>query len=294
MLSRLKNMYEAGLDYQFFFSLEDFQNGSEGVVRNVGVFLFEKDANGYKSAPKSIYNVFKMLNKLGSGMLTASAKTKDEFAGLVAGKDKDDLTILAYNYIDQDIAKNYLSRNIVSLNEAERDFIVNTIKSDSLGKILRKELDVSGLGSSAKVKTTFSAMQELNERAVKFSALARSVKLEIKNLKGDYSYQRYAIDSSCGVNCDFVPVETRDITVVDLYQENLTLSPYSVIAIILKKKPPVAEIKTEVIPQANQTVNNAKALVPVNVSQVQGSLEVKDVNVNITNATVDNAAIPFK
>ncbi len=301
LLSRLKNMYEAGLDYQLFFSLEDFQNESEGVVRNVGVFLFEKDTDGYKSAPKSIYNVFKILNKLGSGMFSVSAKTKDEFVGLLAGKDKDDIAILAYNYIDQDIAKNYLSRNIVSLNDAERDFIVNTIKSDNLGKILRKELDVSGLGSSAKVKTFFSAAQELNEKAAKFSGLTRSVKLEIKNLKGDYSYQRYVTDSSCGVNCDFVPVEARDITGVDLYQENLTLSPYSATAIILKKKLPAADVKTEVILQANQTVNNTETPVPANLTVAPAnkiitpeSLKVKDASENTINATVNNTAIPTK
>ncbi|MFH1398231.1 MAG: hypothetical protein ABIH27_06770 [Candidatus Omnitrophota bacterium] len=300
LLSRLKNMYEAGLDYQFFFSLEDFQDGLEGVVRNVGVFLFEKDADGYKSAPKSIYNVFKMLNKLGNGMFSVSAKTKDEFVGLVAGKDKDGFTILAFNYIDPDIAKNYLSRNIVSLNDAERNFIVNTVKTDNLGKMLRKEIEVSGLGSSAKVKAFFSAMQELNDRAVKFSGLPRNVKLEIKNLKGDYSYQRYVVDSSCGVNCDFVPVETKDITAGDLYQENLTLSPYSVSAIILKKKPPVAETKTEVILQVNQTVNATTAMgpvdsvngidIPVNVTGAPESSKAKGISGNMTNATVNNTS----
>ncbi|MBU0503204.1 MAG: hypothetical protein KKG43_02285 [Candidatus Omnitrophica bacterium] len=294
VLSRLKNMSETGLDYQLFYSLEDFQNQSEGVVRNVGVFLFEKDANGYKSAPKAIYNVFKMLKRLGGGMLTESAKTKDEFVGLLASKDKDDLVIIAYNYIDQDIAKNYLSRNIVGLNEAERDFIVNVIKSGNLRKILSKEIDISGLQTSAKVKTFLSTAQERNKNAVKFMVSARNVKLGIKNLKGDYYYQKYVVDSSCGVNCDFVPVEAKDITAGELYQEDLSLSPYSVVAIMLKKKPQVVEVKIDTVPQTDKALNNTAVLSSSNAIQPQEGRELKDTGGDITNAADKSAAAVSK
>ena len=64
--SRIKKMYEAGINYQLYFCLEDFQNNKEGVVRNVGVFGFDSEASEYKGAPKSIYNVFRMLSSLGN------------------------------------------------------------------------------------------------------------------------------------------------------------------------------------------------------------------------------------
>ncbi|MBU1124957.1 MAG: hypothetical protein KKC84_02945, partial [Candidatus Omnitrophica bacterium] len=65
LLSRIKNMYEAGLDNQIFFSLEDFQGNPEGVIRNVGLFSFNTRTPLERSAPKSMHNVFRMLAALG-------------------------------------------------------------------------------------------------------------------------------------------------------------------------------------------------------------------------------------
>ena len=38
---RLKNMYEAGIDYQTYFCLEDFGDNEAGAIRNLGIFSFD-------------------------------------------------------------------------------------------------------------------------------------------------------------------------------------------------------------------------------------------------------------
>ncbi len=240
-LSRIKGMYEAGLDYQLYFCLEDFQNNKEGVVRNVGAFWFDQEAYKYKGAPKSVYNLFRGMAALGSSMYTDPAKINDEFVGVVGAKSTDSFTLLIYNYIDPAIANNYISRNIASLNAAERKAILGLIKSEKLNKVIRKELDLLGLRLTNKVKTLLKKAQELNDKSIKFSSTARELKVSLKNLKEDYTYERYLLDSSCGLECAFSPVETKDITATGLYQETLMLSPYSVQMIIFKLKPKAAE-----------------------------------------------------
>jgi uncharacterized protein YeaO (DUF488 family) len=235
--ARLKNMYEAGLDYQVYFCLEDFQKNKEGVNRNVGAFWFDTETPQYKGAPKAAYNVFKMLANLGNEMFILP-KLNDEFVDVIAARTKDYISIIIYNYIDPDIAKNYLSRNIASLNERERRFLLTLIKSDKLDKIMLRQLELSGLRTTNKVKLLLKKAQELNDLATKFQTQSRNLKISIKNLKENYLYQRYAIDSSCNINCEFVPAEEKGISASELYQETLTLSPYSVNTIILKKKPP--------------------------------------------------------
>ncbi len=61
--------------------------------------------------------------------------------------------------------------------------------------------------------------------------------MNLKNIKGDYLYQRYVIDSSCSINCAFKPVEEKELNLSDTHQEILALNPYSVNMIILGKKP---------------------------------------------------------
>ena len=79
---------------------------------------------------------------------------------------------------------------------------------------------------------------ELNIQAKKFQTNARNMKINIKNLKSDqYLYQRYTVDSSCSLNCEFVPVEEKEIELTESYQEELVLKPYSAHLIILKLKP---------------------------------------------------------
>ncbi|MBU4346669.1 MAG: hypothetical protein KKH29_05030 [Candidatus Omnitrophica bacterium] len=255
--ARLRHMYEAGLTYQLYFCLEDFQNNKEGVVRNVGIFWHDAESSQYKGGSKSIYNVFRMLGNLGNNMFVLP-KQNDEFVGMVATKDKDYITMLIYNYIDPEIARNYISRNIASLNDRERRALLGLIKSDRLTEIMARQLDISTLRTSHKVKTLLKKVQELNDRAQNSGSTNRNIKINIKNLKGDYSYQRYAIDSSCNLNCQFMPIEEKEVSASGPYQEILKLEPYSVNMIILKKKPkepesPPATVSPSTEPNQNIT-----------------------------------------
>ncbi len=235
--ARLKYMHQAGLDYQMYFCLEDFQANQEKVVRNVGIFWFDAESSEYKGGPKAIYNVFEMLAKLGNKMFLLP-KLNDEFVGKIATRQDDYVAVLFYNYIDPYIARNYLSRNIITLDEAERKALLNLIKSDKLEKIISRQIDISGLRITSRLKAMLKKAQELNEQAAEFKVSNRKINFSLKNLKEKYLYQRYAIDSSCTLNCSFVPVEEKEINSPDLYNETLTLPPYSLQLIILKKKPP--------------------------------------------------------
>jgi len=233
--SRINNMYKAGIDYQIYFSLEDFQNNKEAVTRNVGIFSFDPERTEYKGAPKSIYNVFRMLANLGSNLFLQ--KPEDEFVGVIATKSQEDIALLIYNYIDPEIVTNFLSKDIATLNDAERKFLLNLFKSDKLEKIMLGQLDISKLRTSNRVKTILKKTFELNNQAKKFQTNARNMKINIKNLKDRYLYQRYTVDSSCSLNCEFVPAQEKEINPTQVYQEELTLKPYSTHLIILKLKP---------------------------------------------------------
>lgn len=238
--ARLKNMYEAGLDYQLFFSLEDFRDPQEGVIRNLGIFSFDPEASSYKGEAKSIYNVFRMLGKLGKSFFPPNPKLNDDFIGVISAKKEDEISLIIYNYINPQAGRNYLSRNISGFNDAERRILLNIAKSGELEKIIRRETDLSGLRLSNKLKAALKKAQELDALAAKFISSSRNIKLEVKNLKDDYLYQRYTVDSSCSSNCQFAPVEEKEIK-PGPYQEILVLSPYSVNMIIFKKNPKAAE-----------------------------------------------------
>jgi hypothetical protein len=235
--SRIKKMYEAGIDYQLYFCLEDFQNNKEGVVRNVGVFSFDAEASEYKGSPKATYNVFKMLSNLGNSMFTTSLKPNDDFVDVIATKTQDRIAILIYNYIDPEIVRSYLSRNIAVLNGAERKALLNLITSDKLDKIMLRQLDISKIRTSNKLKNLLKKTQDLYDKAKKFESDARKINIGIKNIKGNYLYQRYSVDSSCSINCAFTPVEEKELKLSATHQEILSLSPYSVQMIIFTKKP---------------------------------------------------------
>jgi len=267
--SRIKNMYEAGVNYQVFFSLEDFQDNKEGIAMNVGIFWFEQDPSGYKGGAKSIYNVFRMLNELGNNLLLPQTKLNDEFVGVIATKSQDSLVLLIYNYIDPDIFKNYLSRNIALLNSAERKSLLAIIKSDKLDRIMRREFDVSALRLTNKVKTLLRKAQEINASAEKFKSSSRKVNLVIKNLKDNYLYQSYTVDEACGLSCDFAPREEKEITAAELYQETLILNPYSVDLIVLKKKPKEMEKPKE----PEQILESGKLPEP---EKTEGTLKEKE------------------
>ena len=241
IFSRLKNMYEAGLDYQVYFSLEDFQSAQEGMSRNVGIFSFDAEALKYKGAAKATYNALRMLAGLGNNMFAQPQKQSDEFVGVISTRLGEDITIIIYNYIDPAIGRNYISRNISTLNSAARKILLRLAKSDRLDKIIRAETDITAMRMDKKLKALLKKAQELNIQAQKYISSPRNIKVNINNLKDKYHYQRYKIDSSCVLDCEFSPLEEKDIAAADSYQEILALNPYSVNMIVLKKKPPEAE-----------------------------------------------------
>jgi hypothetical protein len=243
--SRIKNMYEAGIDYQLYFSLEDFQNNKENVTRNTGLFWFDTGPSQYQGGYKNSYNALRMLESLGDRLFLSSLKIKDEFVGVLAGKGKDYIAILVYNYIDPDIAMNYLSRGIVELNNAGRKSLLNIVNSERLNKIMSGHLEIRGLRLSNKTKTLLDKARELKLRADKALALSRNMKIGLKGLKGNYLYQRYLIDSSSGLSSELSPKEEKELVLDNPYQEALEIKPYSLNLIILKPKPPEPEPKPE-------------------------------------------------
>ncbi len=252
--SRLKGMYEAGIDYQLYFCLEDFYNKKEGVARNVGAFWFDFGTSSYKGGPKSVYNIFKMLSRLGTDMFPGPLKVNDEFVGMIATKTQDGIALIVYNYIDPDAAKNYLSNNIASLNEGERRSLINLITTNKINKIFSRETELSALRLTNRLDGLLIKAREINDRAAKFKTSPREVKLEVKNMQDDYLYQKFIVDSSCNVNCEFAPHEEKEVRAAGIYQETLSLKPYSVQLIIFKKKPkePVAapsEAKEPAVPK---------------------------------------------
>jgi len=227
--ARLLNMHEAGVDYHSYFALQDFENAKEGVIRNIGIF-------SYKNEPKAIYNVFKMLNSLDSELF--SQKLDDKFAGVIATRSESRITLLVYNYIDPDAVINYLSKDIVVLSKAERKILLAIIKSDKLDKIISGEINISTLRLTNRLRSILLKAKELGSRANKFKeeSGARKIKIELKNLKGEYLYERYSLDSSCSLDCPYVAAEQKEVSADKGYVETLNLKPYSVNLIVLKLK----------------------------------------------------------
>ena len=235
-------MYEAGLDNQVYFCLEDFQNNKEGVTRNVGVFYFDARRSQYKGGPKATYNAFRMLKELGPDMF--ALKLNDEFVGILATKLEDKIILLIYNYIDPEIVRDSLAENIAGLKPAESKFLLSVIRSDRLVKIMIQHEDVNLLPTTNRVKSLLKNAQELNDKLEHFKSAKRNIKVNLKNAKGDYSYSRFTLDASCGLNCDFKPSAEKEISAQGSYQEELTLNPYSVNLIIFKKKPEPPKVES--------------------------------------------------
>jgi hypothetical protein len=277
--ARLKNMYEAGIDHQVFFSLEDFQYNKEGIERNVGVFWFTPDPAAYNGGAKSTYNVFRELSSLGSSMFVHAPKLGDEFVGVIPTKSQDRIALLVYNYIDPDIFRNYLSRNIALLNEGERRALLAIIKSDKLDKILRRQLDATTLPVSNRVKAMLKKAQELNDSAARFSAAGRNIKIVIKNLKEDYIAERYTVDSACNSNCDLLPVEIEQAVSGGAASINLVLNPYSVNLVVLTKKekeelrPQEIEKALEAAAKQKEAQSAQEAVKPVEALKIEVRLK---------------------
>lgn len=247
--AHLKNMYEAGVDYQTYFSLEDFADNKEGVNRNLGVFGFDTERIDSKGYAKASYNTLRMLNLLGNELLPSPSG--DDFVGLITTKSADYLAVLIYNYIDPQVALNYLSRNIVYLNRTEKKSVLDIVKSDRIEKILSGGLSLSTLRLTPKVKDMFSQAIELNTLAKKFSAVNRKIKVSFKGRKDLYMLSQYTVSSKCNRDCEFSEGEQKEVDLNQGYLATLELSPYSVQLLVFKKKPPepvveVVEVNPEV------------------------------------------------
>jgi hypothetical protein len=236
---RLKNMYEAGIDYQTYFCLEDFGDNKIGAIRNLGIFSFDLAHPENKGYAKVNYNLWRMLGALGQDLYTA--KFNDEFVGVISTRSADYLALLIYNYIDPQAAMNYISHNVVYLNSAEQKAILNIVKSDRMKKILAGQLNLTTLRLSVKTKELLSRAIELNNLASKFSTMNRKVKVSLQGLKDIYVLSKYVIDSNCSRNCEFKPSSENDVNFNQGYVETIELSPYSVQLLVFKKKliPPV-------------------------------------------------------
>ncbi|MCM8800780.1 MAG: hypothetical protein NC912_02025 [Candidatus Omnitrophica bacterium] len=240
--ARIRNMYEAGLDYQLYFSLEDFDKNPEGVVRNTGLFRFEPEGTSDKPAPKSTYNIFKILASLGNDLFVSSLKFNDDFLGIIAVRSADQINLLIYNYIDPDILINYISRNLPLLNNAEKRSVINLIKNKDLALLKENKLNLENLHLTTKVKNLLKKALDLDNKAKRFSKESRILKINIKNLKEDYLYQRYVIEDK-GTN--LLPVEEKRLEKLDLFSQSLEIKPYSVQFLLIKKKPAEPEVTLE-------------------------------------------------
>jgi hypothetical protein len=293
---RIKNFYEQGFDYQIYFSLEDFWNKDEGIARNVGVFWFEPEADVYKGEPKIIYNVFRMLFSLGNEFFD-KVKLSDEFVRAIATKTKDGFVLIISNYIDPDISQNYLSRNLAILRPAETRELLRLVKNGVIEKVMRKELDLSKVRCRKKVKALIKKAQEQKDLAESFKGRPRKLTIRFNNLKEDYLCQRYAIDSSCSLNCDFAPVGEKEIVrdADGQAQEELSLNPYSVCMLLLKKKP------KEPPPPPPQNVTESQTLANITTPETMTNTTtnttapaINNTKTNVTHNTKTNTTINTK
>ena len=277
---RLKNMYEAGIDYQTYFCLEDFGDNAVGAIRNLGIFSFDLVRPENKGYAKANYNVWRMLDLLGQDLFTA--KFSDEFVGVISTKSADYLGLLIYNYIDPQAAMNYISHNIVYLNSAEQKAILSIVKSDRMKKILVGQLNLATLRLSVKTKGILSRAIELNSLANKFSTTNRKIKVSLKGVKDIYTLSKYVMDSNCSRNCEFKPSVEKEVDFNQDYVETVEVSPYSVQLLVFKKKPAPVEVKPEEKPAEVKTTEVKPEEKPVEVKSVEVKPEVKPVKEKLT------------
>ena len=233
--ARIKNMYEAGIDYQTYFCLEDFGDNESGAIRNLGIFSFDLNRPEKKGYPKVNYNAWRLIGMLGQDLFTA--KFNDDFVGAIATRSQNYFAILFYNYVDPRAAMNYISHNIVHLNSAEQKAILGIIKSDRMKKIIDGQISLSTLRLSQKTKGILSHAIELNSLAFKFSKTGRKLMVNLKGAKEVYLLTKYTIDSNCSRNCEFKPGPENEVDLTQGYSESLEMSPYSVQLFVFKKKP---------------------------------------------------------
>ncbi len=239
--SRIKNMLKSGIDYQILFCLEDFKSNKQGVNRNLGLFWFEPEYVKYTGGAKSSFNVIRMLNMLGSEMFPAS-RLDNEFVGVIATKTKTGIALLLFNYIDPEIAKNYLSRHLAELHPKQIRILVELMDSDKWQGILKKEIPLKPMRLNNRIKAKIKQAISLNETLTLLTCQPQNINLNLSNLKVNYIYKKYIVDKACRLDCEFVPREEKEIKDVAVYKETILLQPYSVILIVMDEKLTVPDV----------------------------------------------------
>ncbi len=235
--SRLKRMAEAGLDYAVYYSLEDFKANADGVVQNVGVFTFDPRLGPYQGAPKATYNVFRMLHMLFPAKVVFPTKNQDEFLQYVVTKKGGESAILIANYVDPDMAGNFLSRSIATLADGSRRILVNLIRSRKVTQIMSGELSIGQVRPlSRSVRRLLTKAVILHQQAKRFLQEERLVTITIRNVHDTLRMKRYVVDDSCAAGCNFVPVEEEDVPAQPIYQKKILVKPYSVQLLMFNKK----------------------------------------------------------
>ena len=249
--SRIRNMVNAGIDYQIFYCLEDFKNNKEGVNRNLGLFWFEPKHVQYSGGPKTLFNIVRMLNMLGSEMFLSS-RLDNQFVGIIATKTKTGIALLLFNYIDPEIARNYLSRQMIELHPKLAKNLVSLINSDKWGKILNKQIPLKSLRVHKRIKSKIQEAIDLNQEAKSAINQDQLINLNLNKLDENYIYKKYIVDKTCSLDCLFTPVEEKEIRTTNNYKEILQLQPYSVVLIILDKESSISITEKQELPEENE------------------------------------------
>ena len=166
-------------------------------------------------------------------------KFNDDACGVIATKSEDAVAILIYHYLDPEAGKNYLNFYLGDLNNNERFFLLNLIRLGELEKIFSGKKPVNSLRTSQRLKNILLKASQLAQKAQRPEEIKRILKIQLKNINGNFLYQRFAVDSSCGLNCEIKPIETKELTLDGIYEEELVLSAHSVNFLLFEKKPEV-------------------------------------------------------
>lgn len=295
IVSRIKAMADAELSGQVFFSLEDFQDNREGVVRNVGLFWYEQSPSGYKGGNKVSYNAFKMLNRLEGTFIPASLKAADDFSGVIATRGAPGTAaILMYNYADPEAFRNHVVHSIAPLGEAERKSVIAVLRAAAAGN-MPGEADLEKLRLTGRVRNILKKAREVGELGRRVTTADRRIRLAVKNISSPAVFQKYTVDETSPRTGQFVPAEEKEVVAVDgAYQETITLKPFSVTLILLKPKP-AEEIPAPVLPREVPVavpVLNTTATQIGNGGVLQSGNQIAPAAVNPTVTNLTAVAVP--
>jgi len=164
-----------------------------------------------------------------------ASRLDNECVGLIATKTRKGLALLLFNYIDPEIAKNYLSRHLSELSAKQARALVNLVNSSKWEQIINKSISLKSLRLNKKIRARLKEAIALHDKAVSLMQNPQGVNLKLVNLKSNYTYKKYVVDKSCCLDCAFVPREEKEIGGVDTYTETLFLEPFSVVLILLEQ-----------------------------------------------------------